>query len=70
MTISEIVNKYTDYDDKLNKKLEGYPLDLKKDLEEYTKQIITKCAVEIFDCNWELHSSDDNIKWAIETLIK
>ncbi len=70
MTISEIVNKYTDYDDKLNKKLDGYPWNLKKDLEDYTKEIITKCAKEIFDCNWELSSSDDNIKSAINELIK
>jgi hypothetical protein len=70
MTITEIVSKYTDYDDKLNKELDGHPWDLKEDLEKYTKEIITKCAKEIFDCNWELHSSDDNIKWAIEKLIK
>jgi hypothetical protein len=70
MTISEIVNKYTEYDDKLNKRLEGYPWDLKKDLEEYTKQIIIKCAKDIFDCNWELTTSDDNIEIAIKELIK
>ena len=70
MNITEIVKKYTGYDDRLNKKLNGYPWDLKEDLEKYTKEIITKCAQEIFDCNWELNSSDDNIELAIKELIK
>ena len=69
MSITQIVDKYTDHDDKFNKELKGYSKDLKKDLEEFTKEVIIKCAKTIFDCNWELTSSDDNILLAIDEII-
>lgn len=69
MSITQIVNKYTDHDNKFNKLLKGNSLDLKKDIEEFTKEVIIKCAKTIFDCNWELSSSDDNIQHAIDEIV-